>query len=425
LTGLKFGCCLLSAYTAFDNDLNDFALNRTYQWTYFAPLASEDVVRRHWDEREKPHTFKLVWVSRLVDFKHPKVAIELAHALKAKKYNFSLTIIGGGNEQEQKSLHQLIEQYHLDAQVELTGFLNHDETIERIRKSDILLSTSDREEGFGVSIAEAMANGVMVVSSYLSGGAPFLIQHNKTGLLFDYCRPSDLVDKITYLLDRPNLILDMSKNSYTFYKENYDVSQGVKKLRGLIEYENNPSLSSGGLLSKCQTISEVEVRNQMIDEDKNITSAKEKNTFKNKPHSLRFHGLVSYLSVLLIALISFFYTPWLINTLGQSSYAIYSLSFSLVAIFTFDFGIGTTVSTLIAKFRATRSEKEANEVTGFALKITLILALAFIVLLLGLYFSLEYLFTNLSYDELIALKTVYVIFAIYSLITLQFIPLMD
>jgi O-antigen/teichoic acid export membrane protein/glycosyltransferase involved in cell wall biosynthesis len=412
----------LSAYTAFDNDLNDFALNRTYQWTYFAPLASEDVVRRHWDEREKPHTFKLVWVSRLVDFKHPKVAIELAHALKVKKYNFSLTIIGGGNEQEQKSLHQLIEQYHLDAQVELTGFLNHDETIERIRKSDILLSTSDREEGFGVSIAEAMANGVMVVSSYLSGGAPFLIQHNKTGLLFDYCRPSDLVDKITYLLDRPNLILDMSKNSYTSYKENYDVSLGVKKLRGLIEYEDNPSLSSGGLLTKCQIISEVEVRNQMIDEDKNITLAKEKNTFKNKPHSLRFHGLVSYLSVLLIALISFFYTPWLINTLGQSSYAIYSLSFSLVAIFTFDFGIGTTVSTLIAKFRATRSEKETNEVTGFALKITLILALAFIVLLLGLYFSLEYLFTNLSYDELIALKTVYVIFAIYSLITLQFIP---
>ncbi|HMM00286.1 MAG TPA: glycosyltransferase [Bacilli bacterium] len=412
----------LSAYTAFDNDLNDFALNRTYQWTYFAPLASEDVVQRHWNEKEKPHTFKLVWVSRLVDFKHPQLAIELAHALKLKKYNFSLTIIGGGNEEEQRNLNQLIDQYHLGAQVELTGFLNHDETIERIRKSDILLSTSDREEGFGVSIAEAMANGAMVVSSYLSGAAPFLIEHKNQGLLFDYPRTDDLINKVTYLLDNPNLILDMSKRSYAFYKENYDVGLGVRKLKGLIEHKENLSSGESHLLSQCQIISEVEVRNKMIEGDQELISPPKVTAFNKKAHTLRFHGLVSYLSVLLIALISFFYTPWLINTLGQSSYAIYSLSFSLVAIFTFDFGIGTTVSTLIAKFRATRSEKEANEVTGLAIKITLILALVFTVLLLGLYFSLEYLFTSLAYDELVALRMVYVIFAIYSLITLQFIP---
>ncbi len=51
-------------------------------------------------------------------------------------------------------------------------------------------------------------------------------------------------------------------------------------------------------------------------------------------------SIISYLTVGFYLVTGFFYTPFLIKTLGVSDYAIFALTASLVGYFSLDFGIG-------------------------------------------------------------------------------------
>ena len=60
--------------------------------------------------------------------------------------------------------------------VEFLGELTHDETIELMRDSEIFLATSNRMEGWGATVNEAMASGCCVVASDAMGSVPYLIE---------------------------------------------------------------------------------------------------------------------------------------------------------------------------------------------------------------------------------------------------------
>lgn len=61
----------------------------------------------------------ILWVGRLIKWKHPEAAIELAVALKKKGYSFKITIIGNGELEEQ--LRIMIEEKKVSDYVELIG----------------------------------------------------------------------------------------------------------------------------------------------------------------------------------------------------------------------------------------------------------------------------------------------------------------
>lgn len=54
-----------------------------------------------------------------------------------------------------------------------------------MRESHIFIFTSDRGEGWGVVLSEAMANGCTVVASNKIGAAPFLVKHKKMACYFN------------------------------------------------------------------------------------------------------------------------------------------------------------------------------------------------------------------------------------------------
>jgi glycosyltransferase involved in cell wall biosynthesis len=74
-----------------------------------------------------------------------------------------LAIIGGGDERIKKSLDEYLKKMRLENHVQLLGYLENDKIFPILKASKVFLFPS-HEEGWGISIAEAMACKLPVVS---------------------------------------------------------------------------------------------------------------------------------------------------------------------------------------------------------------------------------------------------------------------
>jgi glycosyltransferase involved in cell wall biosynthesis len=75
--------------------------------------------------------------------------------------------------------------------------------------ADIFIMPS-LEEGFGMTVTEAMASGTPVVASNI-GGIPQQIEHNEQGLLVEPGKPDELATQIEYMLTKPEELRRMSE----------------------------------------------------------------------------------------------------------------------------------------------------------------------------------------------------------------------
>lgn len=91
----------------------------------------------------------ILWVGRLLEWKHPDDALQVAKRLKVAGYVFTMNIIGTGA-LEQK-LKDMIEQYQLNDCVHMLGPMPPESVREYMESSQIFLFTSDRNEGWGGS----------------------------------------------------------------------------------------------------------------------------------------------------------------------------------------------------------------------------------------------------------------------------------
>ena len=73
-------------------------LGRCFRWGYFPETKHyEDFPKVM--EGKKKHS--ILWAGRLLDWKHPEVALEIANRLKAEGYDFRLNMIGAGPMEQQ------------------------------------------------------------------------------------------------------------------------------------------------------------------------------------------------------------------------------------------------------------------------------------------------------------------------------------
>ena len=85
-------------------------------------------------------------------------------------------------------------------------------------------------------------------------------------------------------------------------------------------------------------------------------------------NQLRVGVLLSYVNMGISFLIPMFYTPLMLNMLGQAEYGLYSLSSSVISYLSLlSFGFGTTIIRYIAKYRAEGQKEKVEETYGFFL----------------------------------------------------------
>lgn len=228
-----------SAYTA--NDLNlVFAYpQKKYKWGYFTKVEELDIEQVI--AQKSADRIELLWTARFLEWKHPELAVKLAFELKKRGYHFHLNMIGVGIMFER--IKKLITKLNVTECVSLLGSMPNAEVRNYMRKSNIFLFTSDRNEGWGAVLNEAMSCGCTVVASNTIGAVPYLIEHESNGLIFKSGILASLVEQTERLLKEKSLRDKISKNAYfTMYNEwspRIAASRFIKLVNSIIEDKKN------------------------------------------------------------------------------------------------------------------------------------------------------------------------------------------
>ncbi len=220
-----------SGYAA--SDINRFTKtpDKFFRWGYFPPREKDS-----WDallaEKKKNPIPTILWVGRFIDWKHSDYAVRLGKRLFKKGLDFKIKMIGGGElfERVRNSVPP-----NLTEKIELSGVLPPDKTRQEMRRADILIATSDFQEGWGAVVNEGMNSGCAVVASHAMGSVPFLIKDGENGFIFRSGDLSQLTDKVARLLTDSSLRERMGAAAYRTIDEVWNAENAGNRLLALTE----------------------------------------------------------------------------------------------------------------------------------------------------------------------------------------------
>lgn len=226
-------------YVADDFEIIHAYRGKRFKWGYFPVFEeSTEEERNIWKNSSK---VKLLWAGRFIDWKHPMDALELAKVFKQKGYEFSLSMVGGG--ELEPVLKKYVADNKLEEYVEFLGFRKPEEVRELMKKSHIYLFTSDYKEGWGAVLNEAMNSGCAVVASHAIGAVPYLLEHEQNGMIY-----------------KSGNVQEFIKRTETLYN---DVAMRVRL--GEAAYETiasewNPKHAGEALIELCEAVVEEKVK---------------------------------------------------------------------------------------------------------------------------------------------------------------------
>lgn len=159
--------------------------------------------------------------------------------------NVQVTIIGDSNgsqedNKEKNRILHVVEKYNLENKIVFLGFVGHDKLIKAFYDHDIFLSPSvtadngDNEGGYNMSILEASASGMPVVST-LHCDIPDTIVDGTTGFLVPERQPALIAEKITKLIHNPKIWPIMGQNGRDLIEKEYNVAKLIPKLENIYD----------------------------------------------------------------------------------------------------------------------------------------------------------------------------------------------
>lgn len=181
--------------------------------------------------KEKHYEVNIGCVARIVpEKKGQDILIRAVAEIKDKYPNIRLYFAGeapGGKEGYLEDLKKIVYETDTEKNIKFLGNVSNIPSF--LAKMDIFVLPS-RNEGFGISLVEAMAAGVPVIASDLEGPKE-IVKDNKYGLLFEKENYKDLADKIIYCLGSKEKGKENLVKKYV--EENFNIKSMVNKLYNL------------------------------------------------------------------------------------------------------------------------------------------------------------------------------------------------
>jgi len=170
---------------------------------------------------------RLVTVARLTEKKGIEYSIQAVAQMMQQHPDLTYTIIGSGSLKE--NIQALIHHLKLDDIVTLAGSKTRQDVIEILKQSHLFLHPSvtacnGDQEASPVSIQEAMAMGLPVLSTY-HGGIPELVEDTVSGFLVPERDADALAEKLGYLLSHPEQWTAMGQAGRARIEQQHDINR--------------------------------------------------------------------------------------------------------------------------------------------------------------------------------------------------------
>ena len=143
-----------------------------------------------------------------------------------KIYNSVRFVLGGDGELEK--VKHICKIKKVANKVDVLGYISGSEKMNNFKKADIYILPS-YHEGLPVSILEAMATGLPIVSTAIAG-IPDAVEDGVNGFLIEPGHIDAIVEKVTKLLRDEHLCNEMSKRSIAKVRTKFDISVIIEHL---------------------------------------------------------------------------------------------------------------------------------------------------------------------------------------------------
>lgn len=155
---------------------------------------------------------RLAWLRAIQTMYAPQVAVEAVANLKDEFPDIQLNLIGPNKDAEAFArLSATIDQLGVRDHVQIHGAVPHENIANLLQQDDIFLNTTTIES-FGVSVMEAAALGLCIVSTNV-GELPYIWHHEQDALLIQPQDASAATLAVRRLLTDPTLAATLSRNA--------------------------------------------------------------------------------------------------------------------------------------------------------------------------------------------------------------------
>jgi len=245
-------------YVASDFHIVRAYTKKMYKWGYFPAAKHYDVDKLMEGKGYRAESCVqdvckadripyILWAGRFIDWKHPELALETAEYLRNRNIPFHMDIIGGGAmEQELKNM---VVNKALFNMVDMPGFKTPDEVRGYMEKADVFLFTSDRQEGWGAVLNEAMNSGCAVVADHMIGAVPYLICQGYNGRIYRDGDRQALFEETERLILNPRMRDELGRKAYKTIAEVWNPQNAAERLTELLyEFmgEGNQTVEEAG-----------------------------------------------------------------------------------------------------------------------------------------------------------------------------------
>ncbi|MFZ5649356.1 MAG: glycosyltransferase family 4 protein [Bacillota bacterium] len=177
---------------------------------------SVDLERKKEELGIRPGSQVIGTVGRLSRPKAPEAGIRAVHRLVKEKRNVVYVMVGDGEERD--NVLKEISDLGLEDTVLLLG--GREDVGEILKVMDVFVLPS-RWEGLPLALLEAMASGLPVVATRVTGSVE-VVREGVTGLMVDPDNPDQLSAAISFLLDNPDLRKEMGARGRERAKAHFD-----------------------------------------------------------------------------------------------------------------------------------------------------------------------------------------------------------
>ena len=187
--------------------------------------------------RELDGPVRIFSVGRLVEKKGIFFLVEAASMLRERGHEVQVRVAGDGPLYDE--LRGMVAKRAMSGYVDLMGSQPQERIRELMRESDLfvlpcVVAKSGDRDGIPVALMEAMAMGVPVVSTTVSG-IPELVQHEKSGMLAEPEDSSSLANAIARLILEPRLAAACAREARATMEREFEEGLNAARLGALIE----------------------------------------------------------------------------------------------------------------------------------------------------------------------------------------------
>jgi len=189
----------------------------------WSPMSHNMIVRR--EDTCQGSQIRLLFVGALLEKKGVLVLLETARLLRGYMDNFVIRYVGTGPLEVE--LGQRIEEAGLSGHVELRGAVYEEKDLLREFDAADLFVFPTYAEGFPRVIFEAMARGLPVISTLVSG-IPGILQEGRDALLVNPGSPNEVAEAVLKVVRDPTLRRNLIQRGREIAKE-YTLEETTRK----------------------------------------------------------------------------------------------------------------------------------------------------------------------------------------------------